>query len=135
MAQRTPRAYRLLRGIFLAVALILAGRLIQIQFFGHDFYLRCAKRQWEKKVTIPAPRGNLYDRQGGPLAVSSESFRLSTDPNWFQKADGERQEQLLELLSPILDRSAARSAGCCWARNCSSPPWRRRPWRRRACSP
>ncbi|MDP6418664.1 MAG: penicillin-binding transpeptidase domain-containing protein [Candidatus Krumholzibacteria bacterium] len=88
----------------IALSLLLAARLIQLQWVQHDFYLRCALRQWERKVSLPGSRGNLYDRSGSPLAVSAHKIRISTDPSWFVDMEGERKKRILGLLSRILDR-------------------------------
>jgi len=105
MPSNPPHGLRLLGGIFIALALLLLGRLIQMQILDHDYYRRSATRQWECKVSLPAPRGNIFDRQGLPLAVSDQSTRLSTDPNWIRALAPEKREAVVALLVELTDKT------------------------------
>ncbi len=60
--------------LLLAVSLI--ARLVVIQVAGHKQYLAKAKNQWGHKEPIPSLRGNLYDRDGRPLALSATTWRV-----------------------------------------------------------
>lgn len=51
-------------------ALVIIGRLIQLQVVDHDEYRRLALQQQERNVEIRAPRGAILDRNGQPLAMS-----------------------------------------------------------------
>ena len=105
MPQTPPHGLKLLGGIFLALALVIGARLIQLQVINHDLYARCAARQWECKIPLPAPRGNLFDRHGVPLAVSDQSTRVITDPHWVRALSEEKREALILLLVEHLDKS------------------------------
>jgi len=70
----------------LAVALVLGGRLVEIQLFHHDLYRTQAENQWRHPVELAPARGNLYDRQHRPLALTVNLWRvgvatkLASDP-------------------------------------------------------
>lgn len=68
--QKVNGRFMLLRYVIVAVGLVLAGRVVQIQVFDHAAYAETAKRQWGAEITINAERGDLFDRQGRPLALS-----------------------------------------------------------------
>ena len=70
---------RRLRGLgvlVIAAGLLLAGRLVQIQIFQHEHYLSRAQGQWKHRIPLPARRGNIYDREGRPLALSVTTWRV-----------------------------------------------------------
>jgi len=108
MAPNPPHGLRLLGGIFLGLALVLSGRLVQLQVLDHEYYRRCATRQWECKVGLPAPRGTVFDRTGIPLAVSDMTYRLSTDPHWVRGLSGAKREALMTQLTAPLKRTRRR---------------------------
>jgi cell division protein FtsI/penicillin-binding protein 2 len=105
MPSSPPHGLKLLGGIFFGLALLLAGRLIQLQILDHDLYERCATRQWECKVSLPAPRGNIFDRHGLPLAVSDQSTRVITDPHWIRALPETKREEVTLLLMEVLDKT------------------------------
>lgn len=92
-------------GLILVVFLILAARLVQIQVFEAEVLRGCARRQWEKKVALPALRGNIYDRHGIPLALSRESYKVTTDPGLVAKLGDDQRARFLETLADNLDLS------------------------------
>ena len=97
---------RFIEACFLLVALALGLRLVQIQVLRHDEFLRLASMQWEKKVALPALRGNLFDRHGTPLAVSAESYQVSSDPlAWRDYSSAKRTAQLAELAELLAMRT------------------------------
>ena len=51
-------------------ALVILGRLIQLQVVDHHEYRRLALQQQERNVETRAPRGAILDRNGQPLAMS-----------------------------------------------------------------
>jgi stage V sporulation protein D (sporulation-specific penicillin-binding protein) len=73
---RLPWRAWALQGIMLAVALVLGARLVQIQVFRHKELRAQADRQWKRPEELASARGNLYDRQGRPLALSVTTWRV-----------------------------------------------------------
>src|SRR5258708_30561709 len=68
----TPSEKRViwLARIALIWAILILGRLFQLQVLHHDDFLRQALQQQEKLVEIQAPRGAILDRAGQKLALS-----------------------------------------------------------------
>lgn len=64
------------RLVCLAVGLVLAARLVQVQVVQHDRWRDEARRQWLQSTDIPARRGDLLDRDGRPLALTISSYRI-----------------------------------------------------------
>jgi hypothetical protein len=57
-----------LAALALVVLLLLAGRLWTVQVVAADRYQRLAEQNRVREVLIEAPRGNIFDRHGQPLA-------------------------------------------------------------------
>lgn len=96
----------MLLGILLA-AVGLAGRAVKLQLVDTAEWQSRAEEQHAKQSVIPAPRGTIYDRDGVPLAASSEAFRINIAPR-----DVEDRKQLAKRLRTLtrLDQSAIRRA-------------------------
>jgi cell division protein FtsI (penicillin-binding protein 3) len=58
-------------GLMLVVALVLLGRAINLQVMETDFLQGQGEARFLREVAIPTVRGNILDRHGEPLAVST----------------------------------------------------------------
>ncbi|HLG21858.1 MAG TPA: penicillin-binding protein 2, partial [Candidatus Manganitrophaceae bacterium] len=73
----SPSYYQRSRFIFVALLMsagfvAIAVRLVMIQGFQNEVWLKRAERQHEKNLSIEAERGAIYDRNGNVLAMSVE---------------------------------------------------------------
>ena len=77
-----PRLTRiaLVHGALVLFALALIVRAGQVQILERAQWAARAERQHFASSTVPAPRGNIYDVRGTPLAMSREMTRLSVAP-------------------------------------------------------
>jgi len=57
--------------MFALMGLTLVGRALYLQVFDHDFYRDQGDARHLRTVAIPAHRGNMHDRNGEPLAIST----------------------------------------------------------------
>jgi cell division protein FtsI/penicillin-binding protein 2 len=88
MSEMYPR--RRLRALSIAVMLIvgvLAYRLVDLQIIDHEKYVTRANGQWYRRQTIPARRGNIFDRNGFPLAVTHWTYTIGVTPKHFPADD------------------------------------------------
>ena len=58
-------------------ALLIVGRAVQLQGFEGEKWRAEALAQHEERITVPARRGGIYDRDGVPLALTRETFAVS----------------------------------------------------------
>ncbi|MCU1330462.1 MAG: Peptidoglycan glycosyltransferase [Bryobacterales bacterium] len=70
---------------FVAAVLLLWGvwivwTLFSIQIRHHTDYVLQARKQQEEDVSLQAPRGSIYDRNGQPLAISVPVESVSVNP-------------------------------------------------------
>ncbi len=68
---------------FIAVCIILY-RIVHVQIIRHDNYREKAEKQWHRKVAKPAIRGNIYDRNGLPLAAAHRTYSIGITPTHFR---------------------------------------------------
>ncbi|HEY1215563.1 MAG TPA: penicillin-binding transpeptidase domain-containing protein, partial [Bryobacteraceae bacterium] len=83
-------------------AFIVVVRLLQLQVFGHDHYVRLGDSQQERLEPIEAPRGAILDRDGNYLAISSASQLAVVNPQRIPN-----KELAAALLARILGTDAA----------------------------
>jgi cell division protein FtsI (penicillin-binding protein 3) len=84
--------------IVLAVFLVFAGRLVQVQGFQAEGYADRAISELMKTASLKAPRGSIYDANGVILAKSVNSIDLTVDPT--QIAD---PAAVAAIIAPILN--------------------------------
>ncbi|HUQ00263.1 MAG TPA: penicillin-binding protein 2 [Aeromicrobium sp.] len=65
---------------FIAVFVVFAGRLFQIQALDMGAYAAQAVAAGTARVTVPATRGEIRDRNDQPLASSIQARNLTADP-------------------------------------------------------
>jgi len=75
-AVTTSTRFTVLKWVMVVAGIVLSARIVQIQIFHHDKYAELADRRWNHVVPIEAERGNLYDRNGQPLAMSVTTWRI-----------------------------------------------------------
>lgn len=77
-----PRLSRIaiVHGALILFALALVVRAGQVQLLERAEWAARADRQHFASASVPAPRGNIYDVRGVPLAMSREMIRLSVAP-------------------------------------------------------
>ena len=72
---RNPRLL-LFFGIVAALLTLLVGGLAYRQLFKTSFYSERERLQNMRRVVVPAPRGNIYDRNGEPLVRNRPRFSI-----------------------------------------------------------
>lgn len=101
MTPGIPRAARL--RAYLAGAVVTAGlcgvvyRAWGLQVEEGDHYAELAAHQHEQTATIPAPRGDIVDAKGRPLAVSADTDSIWANPNEIHDV-ADTAEKLAKLL-------------------------------------
>jgi stage V sporulation protein D (sporulation-specific penicillin-binding protein) len=104
MSHRTAGSSRflILRLFILSLGLILLGRVVQIQVFRHEELAARAKDLWTDDVPLPADRGNIYDRNGRPLALSVTRWQVGVARSQIKNT-----AELAQKLADILDLDRA----------------------------
>lgn len=95
-------SYRRRLGIFALLMLLFLGvvffRLIQLQVWEGDKYLRFSQNNTLREISIPAPRGKIVDRFGRVLAENRPSFVLT-----LQLGQVKDLEKSVATLADLLD--------------------------------
>jgi len=71
----------MLLGAFGAALLLVLGQALKLQVLEGEKWARTAEEQQRERVLLPPRRGSIYDRDGVPLALSHETFRVSVAPH------------------------------------------------------
>lgn len=74
------RAFVLMLVLGVAVFLVLALKLYQLQIKQHDYYQSKALDQQTRSTVVTASRGTIYDRNGNELAVSATAETVFLSP-------------------------------------------------------
>jgi len=91
--------------VYLAVILVFSGllfRLINLQVFQGADYKNIAVDNYTEKISIPAPRGIIYDRNGYILARNVASYNIVITPADLPDDDSDIQS-IYRQLSDLLD--------------------------------
>jgi len=67
--------------IALALFAALAAQLWSIQVIQHEHFRELADNTRGHRLPIQAPRGNIYDRNGNPLAFNLKLYSIAVDPS------------------------------------------------------
>ena len=101
-AQAFKRRQWLLFGLLVVAALALVGRAVDLQLVTHGFLAKQGDARYSRVVSIVAHRGNIADRNGEPLAISTPVDSVWVNP---QELSG-NIEQLPHLAAALdVDRS------------------------------
>ncbi len=96
-----PRLFSL-RAVAIGTALILAGRLVQVQLLGGATYRNYGRSQMMQSAVLPTIRGPILDRNGAVLAMSVPRTDIYADPRQVTSPSAEAAK-----LAPLLGESQA----------------------------
>jgi len=85
---------------FVAMSFILVQRLFELQIINGEEYASNFSLRTTKERTIKSTRGNIYDRNGRPLAYNTLSYSVTLEDNGTYRNNRERN---LSLNSDIYD--------------------------------
>jgi cell division protein FtsI (penicillin-binding protein 3) len=91
------RRVRLIRLVLILAMLLVVARLVDVQVLHSGSYQAAARGESAITVSVPSLRGGIYDRDGGPLALSVPTDDVVADD--FQIA---HPVQTATALSPII---------------------------------
>ena len=84
--------------IFIGLVVLLAARALDMQVLHSAFFERQGEARQLRNVTIPANRGDIVDRNGEPLAISTPVSSIWLNPQEFD-ADAKSLKRLARMLS------------------------------------
>lgn len=101
MAKRSDNHWvwrrRFVLGCFMVLALGLSLRAVQLQVFQHEFLQGQGDQRHLRTVAIPAHRGDLTDRHGEPLAISTPIHSVTGIPDELLEA----RERIMEVAATL----------------------------------
>ncbi|MGD2163818.1 MAG: penicillin-binding protein 2, partial [Anaerolineales bacterium] len=106
---------RLLYAVIIIMLLIFTGRLFFLQVIEHDTYIAQARDNRLDEVSIPAPRGVIYDRNNYQLVRNIPSFRVTITPALLPDSQAEIEaiyRRISELTGVPIDQEGPPAAPC-----------------------
>ncbi len=97
MTRTNPRRIALLVAVVSTVAALVGARLIQLQVVRSGELRLRAEDQYRSRIVVPATRGAILDRNGDPLAISTEGLSLFAHPRRVESRD-----RVATVLAPVL---------------------------------
>ncbi len=79
-----------LRIIVVAVLVVLLGRVFLLQQTQRSEFVELAADNQLATLTIDPPRGEIFDRNGEPLAINTPSFEVTITPAFLPSDEAER---------------------------------------------
>ena len=92
---------QMFRVFAIGITAILIVRVYQLQFLRGETYQLLADDNRFDEVSVPAPRGVIYDRYDTPLALNVPSFNVTITPANLPD-DEEVELEVLEILSALI---------------------------------
>ena len=99
------RRGRGLMALLLVAAVVLGGRLVDLQLRQHTALAAQANRQHQSVVPIAASRGRIFDRTGRVLAADTRVWEIFADPGLIPEA---QRDDVSRRLAPILNMGPGR---------------------------
>lgn len=90
---------RLLLAAMMSAMVILVGRAVYLQILNKDFLQDKADMQHVGVVPVSAYRGQIKDRNGAPLAISTPVQSIWVNPRQLKESDAEKIGQMAKILS------------------------------------
>lgn len=84
--------------IFLILIVILIGKLFDLQIIKGEYYQQNYIQKIEKNLTLPAVRGNIYDRNGNVLAYNRLAYAVTLIDNGDYKKYQDKNSMVYRLV-------------------------------------
>ncbi len=91
---------RFLLALFALISVLVVLRLLKVQVFEHSYYSSLSNAQYYSKVSLPAKRGLIFDREGRILATNIVGVQIGADPVYLRKVKADVNE-IAENLAKI----------------------------------
>lgn len=97
---------RVMIAIAAAVLVIFIARLFEFQIVKGAYYREQTMRQTVRTMTVDAARGEIFDRNGMPLAVNRTGYAIIFDKPFFpERRQAEEQSRIILTLIELLSES------------------------------
>ncbi|HEX6694814.1 MAG TPA: penicillin-binding protein 2 [Longimicrobiales bacterium] len=106
----TPRAQRVrrsrgARAVVILTVMFLTGALARLQVVNGDELAKTSRTNRMRPLTVPAPRGTIYDRHGQIIAENVPAYQIQIMPDAESTRTGKPSERMraqIDSLRPIL---------------------------------
>lgn len=92
------RRLNFLFALFSVFIVFIVLRLLKVQVFDHDYYASLSNTQYYTKITLPAKRGLIFDREGKILVTNYVVADIGADPFYLKKIGADVDKVAEELV-------------------------------------
>ena len=88
--------------VFVLMLVLLIQRVFTLQIVNGEEYLDTFQLKIEKERTLSGTRGNIYDRNGVPLAYNKLSYSVTISDNGSYETTKEKNQTLNETIYRLI---------------------------------
>ena len=105
----SPLALRVtvMGGIAIAVFSVIFLRLWYLEVLSGDKYRDLANENRVREIRVPAPRGDVLDRDGKTLVANRTELALQVEPRDLPKPGTQERREMMQSLEPVTGATAA----------------------------
>lgn len=92
--------YSVIKTVILISALVIAGRLVQMQAVQGETYKEMSEKRLIKSIQVKAPRGEFFDRYGNPIVSNKMGFSILFQKELIEPENLDRL--ILDSISVVL---------------------------------
>lgn len=115
--QRTKTSIRVLQVVMVGLALIILGRLVQLQIIEHDTYGHLSRENALRQETVTAARGLIYDRNGRLLVDNEPIYTITITPARYDTDNNPVLADILDVPLEQVERRVQEARDYSWYRS------------------
>lgn len=115
--QRAKTSIRVLQIAMVGLALIILGRLVQLQIIEHDTYGHLSRENALRQETVTAARGLIYDRNGRLLVDNEPIYTITITPARYDTDNNPVLADILDVPLEQVERRVQEARNYSWYRS------------------
>lgn len=115
--QRTKISIRVLQVVMIGLALVILGRLVQLQLVQHETYGPLSRENSLRQEPVTPARGLIYDRSGRLLVDNEPMYTITVTPANYDPENNEILADLLDKPLEVVEERVREARNYSWYRS------------------